>query len=36
MDIKLSDIPLLFRGMMRNKIMKGTKEALDRIAKAVQ
>jgi hypothetical protein len=35
-DIELSDIPLLFRGMMRNKIMKGTKEALDRIARPVQ
>jgi hypothetical protein len=35
-DIKLSDIPLLFRGMMRNEIMKGTKEALDRIARAVE
>ena len=35
-DIKLSDIPLLSRGMMRNEIMKGTKEALDRIARAVQ
>jgi hypothetical protein len=35
-DIKPSDIPLLFRGMMRNEIMKGTNEALDRIARAVQ
>src|ERR671914_994534 len=35
-DIKLSDIPLLSRGMMRNEIMKGTKEILDRIARAVQ
>lgn len=35
-DIKLSDIPLLSRGMMRNEIMKGTKETLDRIARAVQ
>ena len=35
-DIKLSHIPLLFRGMIRTEIMKGTKEALDRIARAVQ
>jgi hypothetical protein len=35
-NIKLADVPLLFRGMVRNEIMKGTEEALDRIAKAVQ
>ena len=35
-NIGLADVPLLFRGMMRNEIMKGTEEALDRIAKAVR
>jgi hypothetical protein len=33
-NIELADVPLLFRGMVRNEIMKGTEEALDRIAKA--
>lgn len=35
-NIGLADVPLLFRGMVRNEIMKGTEEALDRIARAVQ
>ena len=36
-DIKLSDIPLLFRGIVREHIAKATEEALDRIAtRAVQ
>jgi carbon monoxide dehydrogenase subunit G len=35
-DIKLSDIPLLFRGIVRERIAKATEEALDRIARAVQ
>jgi hypothetical protein len=35
-DIKLSDIPLLFRGIVRERIAEATEEALDRIARAVQ
>jgi polyketide cyclase/dehydrase/lipid transport protein len=35
-DVKLSGIPLLFRGVVRERIEEGTKEALDRIARAVQ
>lgn len=35
-DVKLSGIPLLFRGVVREHIAEGTKEALDRIARAVQ
>jgi hypothetical protein len=35
-DVKLSGIPLLFRGVVRERIAEGTKEALDRIARAVQ
>jgi hypothetical protein len=35
-DIKLSDnIPLLFRGIVRERIAEATEEALDRIASAV-
>lgn len=34
-DIKLSDIPLLFRGIVRERIAEATGEALDRIARAV-
>jgi uncharacterized protein YndB with AHSA1/START domain len=33
-DVKLSAIPLLFRGLVRERIAEGTKEALDRIARA--
>jgi hypothetical protein len=33
-DVKLSGIPLLFRGLVRERIAEGTKEALDRIARA--
>jgi len=33
-DVKLSGIPLLFRGVVRERIEEGTKEALDRIARA--
>jgi hypothetical protein len=33
-DVKLSGIPLLFRGVVRERIAEGTKEALDRIARA--
>lgn len=36
-DVKLSDdIPPLFRGIVRERIAEATKEALDRIARAVQ
>ena len=35
-DVKLSGIPLLFRGVVRERIAEGTEEALDRIARAVQ
>jgi carbon monoxide dehydrogenase subunit G len=35
-DVKLSGIPLLFRGVVRERIADGTEEALDRIASAVQ
>jgi uncharacterized protein YndB with AHSA1/START domain len=34
-DVKLSGIPLLFRGIVRERIAEGTKEALERIARAV-
>lgn len=35
-DVKLSGIPLLFRGTVRERIAERTEEALDRIARAVQ
>jgi uncharacterized protein YndB with AHSA1/START domain len=35
-DVKLSGIPLLFRGVVRERIVEGTEEALDRIARADQ
>ena len=35
-DVKLSCIPLLFTGVVRERIAEGTEEALDRIARAVQ
>ena len=35
-DVKLSGVPLLFRGVVRERIAEGTAEALDRIARAVQ
>jgi len=35
-DVKLSGIPLLFRGIVRERIAEGTEEALDRIVRAVQ
>jgi hypothetical protein len=35
-DVRLSGIPLLFRGVVRERIAEGTAEALDRIARAVQ
>jgi|ERR671910_3002461 hypothetical protein len=36
-DIKLSDnFPLLFRGVVRERIAEATEEAIDRIARAVQ
>jgi len=35
-DVRLSDIPLLFRGVVRERIAEGTEEALDSIARAVQ
>jgi carbon monoxide dehydrogenase subunit G len=35
-DFELVGIPLLFRGNVKNQIMKGTREALDRIVRAVQ
>jgi carbon monoxide dehydrogenase subunit G len=35
-DVKLSGVPLLFRGVVRERIAEGTEEALDRIAGAVQ
>ena len=34
-DVKLSSIPLLFRGVVRERIAEGTEEALERIARAV-
>jgi hypothetical protein len=34
-DIRLSGIPLLFRGIVRERIAEGTKEALDRIARSI-
>ena len=34
-DVKLSGIPLLFRGVVRERIAEGTREALERIARAV-
>jgi Polyketide cyclase / dehydrase and lipid transport len=33
-DIKLSNIPLLFRGIVRERIVEATEEALDRIDRA--
>jgi len=36
-DVKLSDnLPLLFRGIVRERMAEATKEALNRIARAVQ
>lgn len=35
-DIRLSGIPILFRGVVRERIAEGIAEALDRIARAVQ
>jgi hypothetical protein len=35
-NIKLSNIPLLFRGIVRERIAEATEEALDRIARSVQ
>ena len=35
-DVKLSGVPLLFRGAVRERIAEGTAEVLDRIARAVQ
>lgn len=35
-DVTLSGIPLLFRGIARERIAEGTEEALDRIVRAVQ
>jgi hypothetical protein len=36
-DIKLSDnVPLLFRGIVRERIAEATEEVIDRIARAVQ
>jgi hypothetical protein len=35
-DVKLSRVPLLFRGVVSERIAEGTEEALDRIARAVQ
>lgn len=36
-DVKMSDnIPLLFRGIVRERIAEATEEALDRIGRAVQ
>ena len=35
-SIKLPDIPLLLRGMVRKHVVEGTEEALDRIARTVQ
>ncbi|HEX7033478.1 MAG TPA: hypothetical protein VF172_10810 [Nitrososphaera sp.] len=35
-NIRLAGVPLLFRGMLRNEIMKGTNEALNRTGKTLQ
>jgi carbon monoxide dehydrogenase subunit G len=35
-DVKLSGIPILFKGLVRERISAGTEEALDRIARAVK
>jgi hypothetical protein len=35
-DVRLSGVPLLFRGVVRERIAEGTEEALDRIARAAQ
>lgn len=35
-DVSLSSVPLLFRGIVRDRIFEGTEEALDRIARAVE
>ena len=35
-DVNLSGIPLLFRGIVRDRIIEGTEEALDRIARAAE
>ena len=35
-DVSLSGVPLLFRGIVRDRIFEGTEEALDRIARAVE
>lgn len=35
-DVTLSGVPLLFRGIARERIAEGTEEALDRIVRAVQ
>lgn len=35
-DVELVGIPALFRGKVKNQIIKGTKEALDRIVRAIQ
>lgn len=34
-DVKLPGIPLLFRGVVRERIAEGTREALERIVRAV-
>jgi carbon monoxide dehydrogenase subunit G len=35
-DIEVPGVPVLFRGNVKNRIAKGTEEALDRIARAAQ
>jgi carbon monoxide dehydrogenase subunit G len=35
-DIEVPGVPMLFRGNVKNRIAKGTEEALDRIARAVR
>lgn len=35
-DIEVPGVPALFRGNVKNRISKGTEEALERIARAVQ
>jgi carbon monoxide dehydrogenase subunit G len=35
-DIEVPGVPMLFRGNVKNRIAKGTQEALDRIARAVR
>lgn len=35
-DIEVPGVPALFRGNVKNRIAKGTEEALDRIARAAQ